>query len=119
MKTRGLGPNSRRHRLGYLDRRTYEGKVYEEFRRKLVEHVGGSPTITQAAIIERASYVYLRCKLMDAKTATDAFTDLDSRQYLASANTLGRLLAQLGLDRPVMDKPPSLADYLRDKGHAA
>jgi hypothetical protein len=98
MKSRGLGPHSRRHRLGHLDRRTFEGKLFDGFRAKLLDHVGGLPTVTQAAIIERACWVNLRGAMMDAKVATGDFTEQDSNCYLAWANTLGRLLARLGLE---------------------
>src|SRR5579863_8986822 len=105
MKTRGLGPHSRRRRLGNLDRRTYEGKLFDEFRAKLLAHVAGSPTVTQAAIIERACWVNLRCAMMDAKVATGAFTDQDSHVYLAWANTLRRLLEALGLQPASANEP--------------
>ena len=55
MKTRGLKPQSRRHRLGHLDGRTYEAKFYTQFRADLIAHVGGEPTIPQIAIIERVA----------------------------------------------------------------
>jgi hypothetical protein len=109
MKSRGLGPHSRRHRLGHLDRRTHEGKLYDEFHAKLLEHVGGSPTVAQAAIIERACWVNLRCSMMDAKVATGDFTEQDSNVYLAWANTLRRLLDALGLE-PAAAKPPGNRD---------
>jgi hypothetical protein len=109
MKTRGLGPHSRRHRLGYLDGRTFEGKLFDAFRGKLLEHVGGSPTVAQAAIIERACWVNLRCAMMDAKVATGDFTEQDSHVYLAWSNTLRRLLDALGLE-PAPARPRTIAD---------
>lgn len=95
MKTRGLGPNSRRHRLGNLDRRTYEAKLFETFRAELVQHVGGSPSVVETAIIERCTWVRLRLAMMDSKLASGSFTEQDSAVYLAWANTLSRLLARL------------------------
>jgi len=112
MKSRGLGPHSRRHRLGHLDRRTFEGKLFDEFRTKLLEHVGGAPTVAQAAIIERACWVNLRCAMMDGKVATGDFTEQDSNVYLAWANTLRRLLAALDL-QPTAAKPSNPMDALR------
>jgi hypothetical protein len=114
MKTRGLGPHSRRHRLGNLDRRTFEGKLFAEFRADLVEHAGGSPNVVQTALIERCAWVRLRLAMMDSKVASGTFTDHDSRVYLAWSNTLSRLLARLGLE-PAAPKAPTLADYLATK----
>jgi hypothetical protein len=107
MKTRGLGPHSRRHRLGNLDRRTYEAKVFEGFRAELTEHVGGKPNIVQAALIERCAWVRLRLAMMDTKVASGDFTEQDSHVYLAWANTLARLLNRLGL-QPAAARVPTL-----------
>ena len=109
MKTRGLKPNSRRHRLGYLDGRTYEAKLYYRFREDLTAHVGGAPSITQSAIIERCAWIRVQLALMDAKIADGSLTEHDSRSYLAWANTLSRLLAKLGLDAPTAPKPDPMA----------
>jgi hypothetical protein len=111
MKTRGLGPHSRRHRLGYLDGRTFEARLYRQFRDDLITHVGGTPSIPQAAIIERCAWIRVRLALMDTKIASADLTEQDSHCYLAWANSLGRLLARLGLEPtapPV--RPRTLAD---------
>ena len=67
MKIRGLRSNSRRHRFANIDKRTAEGRLFDRFRRELVEHVGGQPNVIQAAMIERAVWVRLRLALMDEK----------------------------------------------------
>ena len=113
MKTRGLKPQSRRHRLGYLDGRTFEAKLYKQFRDDMIAHVGGAPSIPQTAIIERCAWIRVRLAMMDAKLATAAFTEQDSNCYLSWANTLARLLARLGL-QPAAAKPPSLDDLKRE-----
>jgi hypothetical protein len=89
--------------------------LFDDFRAKLLEHVGGSPTVTQAAIIERACWVNLRCVMLDSKVATGNFTEQDSHCYLAWANTLRRLLDALGLE-PATANPigPTLADLRRE-----
>jgi hypothetical protein len=113
MKTRGLGPNSRRHRLGSLDRRTHEAKLFEAFRTDLIAHVGGSPSVVEAALIERCAWVRLRLAMMDSKVASGSFTEQDSAVYLAWANTLGRLLARLGLQQAPAPQP-TLQQVLAD-----
>jgi hypothetical protein len=123
MKTRALGPHSRRHRLGNLDRRTSEAKLFDEFRTELTQHIGSAPNIVQSALIERCAWVRLRLAMMDSKVASGGFTEQDSRVYLAWANTLSRLLIKLALQPPV-DKPPTAAEALaaihaRLREHAA
>ena len=104
VKTRGLGPHSRRHRLGNLDRRTYEAKLFEEFQADLTAHVGANPNVVQAALIERAAWVRLRLAAMDSKIASGDFGEQDSNVYLAWANTLASLVARLGL-QPTAGQP--------------
>ena len=113
MKNRGIGPHSRRHRLGNIDRRTFEAKLFDEFRAELVAHVGGSPNVVQGAIIERACWLRLRCAMLDAKLAEGSFTDHDSRTYLAWTGALSRLLARLGLQSSAA-KAPSLAEVMAE-----
>jgi hypothetical protein len=110
MKSRGLGPHSRRHRLGFLDGRTFEARLHRKFRAELIAHVGGAPSIAQTAIIERAAWVQLRLAMMDSKVASGDFTEQDSHVYLAWANTLSRLLTRLGL-QPAAAKPMDPYDY--------
>src|SRR4051812_22257008 len=98
MKTRRLRANSRPHRFANLDRRTAEGRLFDRFRRELVEHVGGQPNVVQAAMIERAAWVRLRLALMDEKILAGGMTDQDSVVYLAWANTLRRLLVSLSVE---------------------
>jgi hypothetical protein len=97
MKSRNIGPYSRRHRLGYIDRRTHEGKLLEEFRADLVEHCGGAPNTIQSVLIERAARMQLRLAMMDSKVAAGDLHEHDSRVYLAWANTLRRTLVALGV----------------------
>ncbi len=110
MKSRGLGPHSRRHRLGFLDGRTFEARLHRKFRAELIEHIGGSPNVVQVAIIERACWLQLRCAMLDAKLAEGSFTEHDSRTYLAWSGALGRTLARLGL-QPAAAKPMDPYEY--------
>jgi hypothetical protein len=112
MKNRGIGPHSRRHRLGYLDGRTYEAKLYGQFRADLIKHVGGKPSIPQTAIIERCAWIRVRLALLDREIASGDLSEYDSKVYLAWANTLGRLLSRLGLE-PASAQPPDAMDALR------
>ena len=106
-------PYSRRPQLGALDKRTHEGRLFASFQAGLTQHVGGSPSATQKALIERASWLRVRLAVFDDKLAAGAFTELDSRTYLAWSNSLTRTLAHLGL-APAAGAQPTLSEVLAD-----
>lgn len=91
-----LGPYSRPAALRKLDGRTREAKLLHRTRAELTAHVGGSPSATQRALIERAVSLTLQIAMLDAKHATGGFTAHDAREYLAWTNALTRLMRHLG-----------------------
>ena len=108
-----IGPYSRPAALAKLDGRTRESRLLESTRKELVAHVGGSPSATQRALIERCAMLSLHLALMDEKALTNSgrMTELDSRTYLAWSNTLARTMKILGM-KGNATKPPSLSDYI-------
>lgn len=86
-----------------------------DVRAQLTEHVGGSPSVTQAMLIEQAAQLALRIAAMDAKHAAAAgeMSLHDARTYLAWANGYTRILARLGLkgDQPTADPGAALAAH--------
>ncbi|MCA0344132.1 MAG: hypothetical protein LCH99_30985 [Proteobacteria bacterium] len=117
-----LGPHHRPNALAKLDGRTREAQLMRKVRIDLTDHIGGFPSATQAALIDRAAWLSLHVALMDEKTMQpDAgpLSERDSRQYLAWSNALTRILRDLGADRPKASKPrQSLADMIK-QGRAA
>ena len=90
-----------------------------ETRAALVAHVGGTPSATQNALIERAVQLTLRVAAMDRKfTETGTMTEHDTRTYLAWSNSLARALRDLGM-KGAASKPPSLAEHLAARQAAA
>lgn len=88
-----------------------------DVRAELVAHVGGNPTATQKALIERAVWLSLHVAQLDAKAAEGrGLTEHDSRTYLAWSNSLTRTLAQIGLKK-TLPNTPKLSDYM--SGRAA
>jgi hypothetical protein len=98
--------------LAKLDGRSREAALVRRTRGDLIAHVGGKPSATQSALIDRAVMLTLHIALLDEKTlkAGGTMTEHDSRQYLAWSNSLSRALRDLGL-RGAPEKPPSLADH--------
>jgi hypothetical protein len=116
---RSIGPYSRPPSLAKLDGRTREARLLRETRAELAQHVGGAPSATQRALIERAAQLSLRIALMDAKFAeTSIQTEHDSRTYLAWSSTLSRTMRELGV-HAAPARPRTLADHLASKAAAA
>lgn len=114
-----LGPYSRPHALAKMDGRTREARLLRDLRSDLVKHVGGKPSATQRALIDRAAWLSLHVAQMDAKAADGrALTEHDSRTYLAWSNSLTRTLAQLGTTG-VVEPPRSFRERMLEKAGAA
>ena len=116
-KTTRVAPYSRPPALGRLDRRTREGKLLTKARTDLVAHVGGKPSATQTALIERVAFLMLRVTLLDEKHTDGGWTEHDTRTYLAWVAALNRALRQLGL-KGAAERPPSLRDHLAQRAAA-
>ena len=118
-KVRQIGPYSRLHTLAKLDRRTRQSRLMETTRAELTEHVGGKPSVTQRALIDRAAVLALRLAMMDAQTGPDgAMSEKNAREYLCWHNAYVRTLASLGAQSAA---PPvqSLAEYISSRRPAA
>jgi hypothetical protein len=84
-----------------------------ETRAALIAHVGGAPSATQRARIERAVWLTVKCSLIDAKIAACTDDDPDSKSYLAWSNALRRAPRELGLQSAVGGcRPTSTAGWI-------
>lgn len=108
-----IGPHSRPDKLAIVDGRRAEAKLMRRVRDDLSKHVGGSPSATQKILIERAATLTLRLHLMDRQALQDgAMSEKNGREYLCWANSLTRLLRQLGMDAAAPPAPsPSTIDW--------
>jgi len=92
-----IGPQSAGTRLAKLDGRTQLAKLAKQRRNDLIQHVGGNPSPTQTILIEQAVMLAMRIDILDRKTLDGIdMNDGDDRRYLAWANSLARLMRQLG-----------------------
>lgn len=108
--------------LAMMDGRTKAAMLLRTTYSALVAHCTGSPSgtpsATQAALIERACQLTLRLAKMDQGfAATGAQSDHSSRVYLAWSNSLTRTLSQLGMS-PTAPRVPTLAEHLAAKAAA-
>jgi hypothetical protein len=99
----GLGPYSRaidRGAVGGLiDGRSREGRFLRAYETMLTDHVGGSPSIVQRCMIQRAARIACHLELMDERSLAGdhVFTTHDHLHYVSWSNALARLLDRLGL----------------------
>ena len=110
---KNIGPRSPSTRLAKLDGRTQLAKRAKKHRTDLIQHVGGNPSATQLLLIEQAVGLQMRLDMLDSKTIGEGLDmgDGDQRRYLAWANSLQRLMRQLG--QKAAPRPgASLADHL-------
>lgn len=77
-----------------MDGRTWEARLLARVRRDLTEHVGGSPTVTQRVMIDRAAWVALHLAQIDRRTI-EALAVPDAGSHAALAASLSSLLGQL------------------------
>ena len=117
MQQRRLGPFSRsidRGAIGAIDGRSREGRFLRAYAAMLVEHCGGHPSIVQRALISRAARLALHLELMDERALAEnrGFGPTDHHFYIAWSNSLGRLLAKLGLN-PAPQAPQDPMERLR------
>ena len=121
-KVRKIAAYSRPEVLSKLDGRTREARVMQRVKADLVQHVGGKPSPTQSALIERAAWLTLHIALMDARISElgEQPSERDGRQYLAWSNTLTRTLLAIGTKAKNEERPATLRDHLAARAaHAA
>jgi hypothetical protein len=99
--------------LAGVDMRTSGGRRFKELCADLVLHLANDPTAPQLAIIRRAAALAVWCEGQEAAQASGG--DFDVASFTTAANTLRRLLSDLGLERRMRDVTPSLSDFLAGK----
>lgn len=91
---------------------TKEGEMYRRVVRQLRDHVGGNPSAAQELIIARIAWLQLHMAHIDERAMKDGgLSPHATREYLAWANSLSRMLASLG--PPASAKPPTPAEALQ------
>ena len=117
---RRIGPHSRPDVLAKIDGRRREARLLQNIRQELTQHVGGAPSATQRALIERAAWLTLHVALMDAKLMEEGegatLSERDGRQYLAWSNSLTRTLRELGHKGAPPKPAKSLQEFLQEAG---
>lgn len=115
--TPAIGPYCRPVTLAKLDGRTREAALMRRVRAELTAHVGGNPSFPQRVLIDRAAVLALRIAQIEAKMlAGETLTLHDNNHAIAWHNSYRRTIQAIGLQPATATaKPPSIADYWRQK----
>jgi hypothetical protein len=85
--------------------------------RAFTTDIGGDPTEAQKQLIRRASSLSTWCEAQEVQLANGK--DIEIGPLTTAANSLRRILQDIGLERKARDITPTLDSYLRGKGKAA
>jgi hypothetical protein len=96
-----------------VDGRSAIARRYRDVLNELISDLGGDPSGAQSAIARRASALCVVCEQAEAEMVAGGVLDL--AEFTTAANSLRRLLSDLGLERRARDITPSLASYLAGK----
>src|SRR5258707_15804775 len=95
------------------DGRSATARRYRDVLAELISDLGGDPSGAQTAIARRASALCVVCEQAEAEMVAGGVLDLS--EFTTAANSLRRLLSDLGLERRAKDITPSLSQYLASK----
>lgn len=96
-RTRAIDPQMRPIRWANKGH-SREARLFRALRTELVGHVGGKPTAAERALIDRCAMLQTHLALLDERMfGSGELSDHASRQYLAWANAVSRMLQALGL----------------------
>ena len=109
-----IGPYSAPAALAKLDGRRRESRLMRDTVAELTAHVGGSPSMVEQRLIQRAAVLALRLEMMDAKAPDGALSEKDAREYLCWHNAYVRTLREIGV-KGSAQRGPDLASYLAQK----
>lgn len=93
---------------GSVDQRSVAARRFRDVLSQLVSDLGGNPSEAQAIICRRAATLVVWSEQAEAELASGKAFDIVN--FATATNTLRRLLADLGLERRVLDVTGRLVD---------
>jgi hypothetical protein len=99
--------------LDEVDGRSVVARRYRDVLADLVAHLGGNPTAAEMLIARRIATLAVLCEQAEADMASGK--DVDVGAYATLANSLRRLVADVGLQPKMRDVTPTLSQYLAAK----
>lgn len=102
--------------LAGVDGRSMMARRFREICAGIEDDLGGDLTEAQRNILARAATLAVWAEEREAELARGE--DFDALAYATVANSLRRLLSDLGLHRVAKDVTPDLQSYIRQKAVA-
>lgn len=96
-----------------VDGRSVLARRYRDVLAQLVSDLGGDPSEAQSIIARRAATLAVWCEQAEAAMAKGEALDIAT--FTTAANTLRRLVSDLGLERRARDITPSLRDIIEGR----
>jgi hypothetical protein len=103
--------------LDNVDGRSSTARRYRDVLNELISDMGGDPSGAQTAIARRAAALCVVCEQAEAEMVAGGVLNL--AEFTTAANSLRRLLSDLGLERRAKDISPSLATYIAHRSAEA
>jgi hypothetical protein len=91
--------------LDNVDGRSAVARRYRDVLNELISDLGGDPSGAQSAIARRAAALCVVCEQAEAEMVAGGVLDL--AEFTTAANSLRRLLSDLGLERRARDITPT------------
>jgi hypothetical protein len=92
-----------------VDGRSREAKALRRFRAQLIQHIGGSPSVAQEAMIQSICQLRLRLLALDQSFARrGTMTETESRHYRGWTSTYHAALKEIGPDAVPTFSPMAL-----------
>lgn len=86
--------------------RSHETALYRDCVLQLTRHLGREPSAAEAMLIGRLAWLHVHLARIDERALREgALSPHATREYLAWANSLARLLDRLGMRPPAPAKP--------------
>lgn len=96
-----------------LDGRTALARRYRDLVGEFTRDMGGDPSEAMKQLIRRAAAMSVWCEAQEVRLANG--DDIEIGPLTTAANSLRRILQDIGLERVAKDITPDLATYLRQR----
>lgn len=96
-----------------LDGRSALARRYRDLVHAFTADIGGDPSESQKQLIRRAASLSTWCEAQEVKLANGE--DVEIGPLTTAANSLRRILADIGLERRARDVTPDLHTYIAER----
>lgn len=96
-----------------LDGRSALARRYRDLVATFTSDMGGDPSESQKQLIRRAASLSVWCEAVEVRLANGE--DVDIGTLTTAANSLRRILQDIGLERRTRDVTPTITEYMSQK----